>query len=119
MKKINKIIIVLLCMSAAAGIAWYTSRPVAPQQATWEDVEAEARAGGYRLMNADELWERYRKDRQGLLLVDTRQEWEYRTGHIQGAGNFPMEPTWWARFTKKEELKAYLGGDRDRTLVFY
>ncbi len=39
------------------------------------------------------LSERYQKDAKSLLLVDTRQEWEYRTGHLKGAVNFPMEPT--------------------------
>ena len=54
-----------------------------------------------------------------LILVDTRQEWEYRTGHIKGAVNFPMEPTWWYRWRKQGELKRFLGPDKDRFLVFY
>jgi hypothetical protein len=52
-------------------------------------------------------------------MVDTRQEWEYRTGHIENAGNFSMEPTWWARWSKADELEEFLGPDRDRLLVFY
>ena len=66
------------------GIVWYAQRPFARGQATWEDVMAEAKAGGYRIITTDDLAKHYRKDASGLLLVDTRQEWEYRTGHIQG-----------------------------------
>ena len=39
---------------------------------------------------------------QQPMLIDTRQDWEYRTGHIQGAINFPMEPTWWSRWRKAD-----------------
>jgi rhodanese-related sulfurtransferase len=52
-------------------------------------------------------------------LVDTRQEWEYRTGHIKGALNFPMEPTWWARWRKAGDLRALLGPEKERGIVFY
>ena len=54
-----------------------------------------------------------------MLLVDTRQDWEYRTGHIQGAVNFSMEPTAWARWRSQGPLAKFLGPDRDRTMVFY
>ncbi len=101
------------------GTLWLTHRAVAPREATWEDVLAEAKAGGYRIITTDELAERYRKDAHSLLLVDTRQEWEYRTGHLDGAINFPMEPTWWSRWRKAKPLETLLGPDKDRTLVFY
>jgi hypothetical protein len=81
-------------------------------------VRQEADAGGYRLIDTEALARRLASD-PGLLLVDTRQGWEYRTGHIQGAVNFPMEPTWWARWQKRDGLDAFLGGDRDRGIVFY
>jgi hypothetical protein len=51
--------------------------------------------------------------------VDTRQEWEFRTGHIQGARNFPMESTGWSRWRKAGALEAFLGPDRQRPIVFY
>ncbi len=102
-----------------AVAVWHVKRPVAPKQATWDDVLAEASAGGYRIITTEELADRYGKDPSSLLLVDTRQEWEYRTGHIEGALNFPMEPTWWARWRKAGDLEAFLGPDKDRALVFY
>ncbi|MCU0587461.1 MAG: rhodanese-like domain-containing protein [Syntrophobacteraceae bacterium] len=101
------------------GALWITNRAVTPREATWEDVLAEARAGGYRLITTEELAERYRGDAESLLLVDTRQPWEYRAGRVRGAVNFPMEPTAWSRWRKASALEAFLGPDKDRTLVFY
>ena len=98
---------------------WHGQRPIAPKQATWDDVIAEADAGGYRIITTEALAEIYAKDSSDLLLIDTRQGWEYRTGHIQGALNFSMEPTRWARWQKADDLAAFLGPDKERTLVFY
>jgi rhodanese-related sulfurtransferase len=82
-------------------------------------VLEEARQGGYRLIGTNELWQHYQANPQSLLLVDARQEWEYRTGHIKGAVNFPMEPTWWSRWRKKGALRKFLGPDKNRFIVFY
>ena len=117
----NTTVTLLAFLAVAATIAalWLTNGAVTPKKATWDDVLTEAKNGGYRLISADELWKRYNKNRGSLLLVDTRQEWEYRTGHIQGAVNFPMEPTWFARWQKRGDLRRFLGTDKDRTIVFY
>jgi len=98
---------------------WFTNRAVTPKTPTWDDVVAEAEVGGYKLINTKELAKVYQENKPGLLLVDTRQEWEYRAGHIMGAALFPMEPTAWARWKKKDALAAFLGPDKDRTLIFY
>jgi hypothetical protein len=98
---------------------WHTQRPVTPKQATWDNVRAEAASGGYRIITTEELAARYLKNPSDLMLVDTRQGWEYHTGHMEGALNFPMEPTWWARWRKGGELKTFLGADKERGLVFY
>ena len=84
-----------------------------------DDVRAEAARGGYRLISTDDLWQKYEAAPDGLLMVDTRQEWEYRTGHIKGALNFPMEPTGWARWRKKGALSKFLGPDKNQLIVFY
>jgi hypothetical protein len=97
----------------------YTNRVVIPKKATWNDVLSEAKQGDYRIIGTDELWQRYQADSGNLLLVDTRQEWEYRTGHIKGAVNFPMEPTRWSRWRKKGALEKFLGPDKNRFIVFY
>jgi len=101
------------------GILWFGNRPLVPIKATWQDVVREAENGGYRLIEIEDLRKRYQQSSTDLLLVDTRQEWEYRTGHIKGAVNFPMEPTWWSRFSKKSDLKEFLGRDKSKFLVFY
>jgi hypothetical protein len=111
--------IAIAAVLLTAGALWFTSRAVTPKQATWDDVLAEGKAGGYKIITTQELSERYQKDANSLLLVDTRQEWEYRTGHLKGAVNFPMEPTAWSRWRKASALESFLGPDKDRTVIFY
>jgi hypothetical protein len=115
----GKTLLALAVVASTAVALWLTNRAVTPKEYTWNDVVAEARKGGYRLVTTDELWERYHKGSQELLLVDTRQEWEYRTGHIDGAVNFPMEPTEWARWRKRGPMETFLGPDKERGIVFY
>jgi len=109
----------LLAITVTVGVLWFTNGAVTPREPSWDDVVAEAKAGGYRLINTDELRQRYEKDHQAMLLVDTRQEWEFALGHIKGAVNFPMEPTAWSRWWKKGKLAATLGPDKNRFIVFY
>ncbi len=109
----------LVAVLLTVGALWLTNRAVTPKQAAWDDVLAEATAGGYKIITTDELSERYQNDAKSLLLVDTRQEWEYRTGHLPGAVNFPMEPTSWSRWRKASALETFLGPDKDRTIIFY
>ena len=75
--------------------------------------------GGYRLLTTDQLWAMVSQDAAGVLLVDTRQDWEYAAGHMQGAMNFPMEPTWLSRLTRRGELEQFLGPDKGKHIVFY
>jgi 3-mercaptopyruvate sulfurtransferase SseA len=112
-------LIALAAVAITVGLLWQANRIVIPEPATWEDVLAEAEAGGYRIITTEDLAKRYRENPSRLMVVDTRQGWEYRTGHIEGARNFPMEPTWWARWRKADELEAFLGPDKDRAIVFY
>ena len=119
MGDIRKTFLALVAVVITTGIMWHTNRVVPPKKATWDDVRAEAKQGGYRLMNTDELSRQYTANPESLLLVDTRQEWEYRSGHIKGALNFPMESTWLSRWRKKGALNTYLGLDKNRLIVFY
>ena len=119
MKNAGKALLALAAIAFTVGALWYTNRVVIPEKTTWNDVLGEARRGGYSIIETDELWQRYQANSKNLLLVDTRQEWEYRTGHIKGAVNFPMEPTWWSRWRKKGTLKNFLGPDKNRFIVFY
>lgn len=68
----------------AAAALWFTNRAVTPKMPTWDDVVQEAKDGGYRLLTTEELRALYEKNQPGLLLVDTRQDWEHRAGHITG-----------------------------------
>ena len=112
----------LLALAAALltlGVLWSLQRPIIVKEATWEDVKAEAQSGGYRLITTEELAQRYRQDAGKLLLVDTRQDWEYRTGHMKGALNFPIEPSTWGRWRSEAPLAKFLGPDKDRAIFFY
>jgi predicted sulfurtransferase len=109
----------LLTVILTVGIVWSINHPAPVTEASWQDVLKEAESGGYRILTTDEVADLYADNFEGLLLVDTRQEWEYRSGHIQGAVNFPMEPTWWARWRKASKLEDFLGPDKKRKIVFY
>jgi len=82
-------------------------------------VAAEAERGGYRLVDLAELRARYEKDPESLLLVDTREEWEFQAGRIRHARRFSMKPTWWARLRSAGKLKRFLGADKTRFIGFY
>ena len=84
-----------------------------------DDVRAEAVRGGYRLIDLGELRERLEREPGRILLVDTRQDWEHRTGHIPDSINFSFEPTRWSRLKNRWALKEALGADTSRPLVFY
>ncbi|MBB5348557.1 rhodanese-like domain-containing protein [Desulfoprunum benzoelyticum] len=119
MKNTKTTLLAIVAVLLTIGALWFTNRAVTPRQATWDDVLAEGKNGNYRIITTDELAQRYQEDADSLFLVDTRQEWEFRTGHLKGAVNFPMEPTAWARWSKASDLEKLLGPDKDRTLVFY
>jgi len=115
--KKNFTALIVICLSISA--LWFTNRIVTPKDASWDDVIAESEAGGYRLIKTDALREKYLETPDNILLVDTRQGWEFRTGHIKTAVNFPMEPTWLSRWQKKNSLERFLGPDKDKHIVFY
>jgi 3-mercaptopyruvate sulfurtransferase SseA len=114
--------VALLALTAAVFLGagwWWRRRAPAPREVEWPEVMAGAESGGYRLISTEEMADRYRRDPQSLLLVDTRPEGEYRGGHIRGAVNLPLTPTWWGRWRSKRLLAALLGADKERLVVFY
>ena len=82
-------------------------------------VHQEAERGGYRLIDVDTLWQRYQSQDDNILLIDTRQDWEYRSGYIKDAIHFSMEPTWFSRLIQRDALAQALGPDKGRILIFY
>ena len=119
MQRKGTTILALIAVVLTLGVLWYSNLPLVTKAATWDDVRAEARAGGYRLINTQELAKLYRTEPQKVLLVDTRQDWEYRSGHIKGAVNFPIEPGTWGRWRAQGPLAKFLGADKDRPIFFY
>ncbi len=119
MKSIRFLLIPIMAVSVALLVLWYIHLPVPIVVSNMAQVELEAKNGGYRLIDVEALSKLYQADREKILLVDTRQEWEHRAGHIAGSVNFPMEPTWWDRWQRKGDLKTALGPQKDKTIVFY
>jgi hypothetical protein len=109
----------LAAVTIMVGALWITNRAAAPRVATIEDAQAEAKQGGYLLISTEKLRKRCQEGSENLLLVDTRQGWEYRTAHLKGALNSPMEPTWWSRCRREGQLEALLGPEKERMIAFY
>jgi hypothetical protein len=112
-------VLALFAIVLTLGALWYVNRPVAVQEATVGQVQTEAARGGYRLIDTPALAKLYQQPPANFLLVDTRQDWEYRSGHLASAVNFPIDPTGWGRFRARGRLAALLGPDKDRLVVFY
>jgi len=119
MKTYRRFLLPLIGVATTLIALGYGNRSPEPRQVTWEDVRSQARQGGYRLINTEDLWKLFQSNSKPFLLVDTRQDWEYRTGHIRGARNFPMEPTWLSRWRNKAALEQFLGPDKERLIIFY
>ena len=119
MKSIRSILMPSFAVSITVLALWYAHLPVPIVASNMGQVELEAENGGYRLIDVETLSKLYKSNRENILLVDTRQEWENRAGHISGSVNFPMQPTWWARWQRKGDLKAFLGPDKEKSIVFY
>lgn len=115
----KKLLFALTTVILTIGLAWFVHRPSQPGEVTWEDVLEQGRKGGYRIIITEELRKHYQEVPQTLLIVDTRQEWEYQTGHIKGALNFPIESTWWSEISNRGALNTLLGPDKNRMVIFY
>ncbi len=59
MKGASKVLIALAAVAITMGAIWHSNRVVPPKEATWDDVKAEARQGGYQLITTDELSRQY------------------------------------------------------------
>ena len=119
MKSIRFLLMPTFAVAITVLVLWYSNMPVPIVTSNMAQVELEAENGGYRLIDIETLSKLYQSNRKKILLIDTRQEWEHRSGHIAGSVNFPMEPTWWARWQSKGELKTFLGPDKEKSIVFY
>ncbi|MBM4288178.1 MAG: rhodanese-like domain-containing protein [Deltaproteobacteria bacterium] len=116
----RNLLLALTALLLGGAILSYQHRPLpSPVDATWADAQREAERGGYRLITTQELAARYQQEPHSVLLVDTRQDWEFMSGYIQGALHFPIEPTWWGRWRAEKPLLALLGPDKNRPVVFY
>jgi uncharacterized iron-regulated membrane protein len=110
--------VAILLMLLAGGL-WWLHRHRLPGVLSWEEMSARAQEAGYRLISTGELAALERGHAVRTLLVDTRRAEDYRAGHIPGAVNFHLIPTWWGKLLARNSLARLLGTDRGRILVFY
>jgi hypothetical protein len=122
-QKIVGALIAFIAVVLTTGSIWYSNRSQAPvgppKEKTKDELVAEGKAVGYKIFTTEELAEIYQKDPKSLLIVDTRQEWEYRTAHIAGSVVFPTETTSWWRWRHASAMAKLLGPDKNRTIVYY
>jgi len=85
MKPIRFLLIPIMAVSVTLLVLWYIHLPVPIVASNMAQVELEAKNGGYRLIDVEALSKLYQADREKILLVDTRQDWEHRAGHIAGS----------------------------------
>ena len=86
----------------------------------WPDTGKRAKAGGYQLINFQELQALIQSEKE-FLLLDTRPDYAYRESHVPGARNFEFHLGHRSRLEpeRAEALKALIGEDRDRMVVTY
>ena len=118
-RPIQTIIFPALAVIGTFVAVWMAHLPEPVATSNPAQVEREAKLGGYRLIDLETLSALYRSQRENILIVDTRQEWEHRAGHITDSVHFPFEPTRWARWRSKKRLATLLGPDKEKTIVFY
>ena len=116
---LRTILLPTLAVILTTVVVWYQHLSGQPRMASWNETLREAQKGGYQIIGTEQLWDLFRNQPDQILVVDVRQKWEYRTGYIKNAINFPMEPSWWARLTKRSDLRALLGPDINRKIIFY
>ena len=115
------IFLTALSLFISGAALWATHAQFEFEEATWEEVLQEAEKGGYEILTTEELWEMHQAD-PDLLIVDTRQEWEYRLGYVKGAESFFMQPWFWDRWMKRGDLNDFLQErtrDKEHPIVFY
>jgi len=110
-----------LLLSLFAFAAQQSQAATATQEQTLAQVREEARRGKYQLISPEVLIDRFLKDPDSLLLVDTRQEWEYQREHIKGAVNLPIKTTWWTQYSlwARAAMRKILRTAKTRDVVFY
>jgi len=55
MNAVSKTLLVFLVIAMTAGALWLTNRSVTHKEATREDIQAEAKRGGYHIIHTEEL----------------------------------------------------------------
>ncbi len=128
MKKLGKLVLTLLITLTLVSPAMAKNKfeKEVEKEAGAVKLLREAQRGGYAVVTTEELkkWIDTGKD---MIVVDTMPyESSYKKGHIPGAKQFlfpiPDMQGWDVKETgrmSKNDFKALLGPDRDKTIVIY
>ena len=86
----------------------------------WQQVENEAERDGYSLVTPDDLKKLYASE-ESFLVVDAREDYEYKEGHLPKAVNFEIDLG--DRIKPKPEKQSsflkLLGNDKNRKIIIY
>ena len=85
----------------------------------WDDMQKEADAEGYELVDEDEL--AAISEKPDALLLDVRPDYEFEQGHIPGAVNYEFDLGDRMIFHReeRERFAALVGDDKDRPILIY
>jgi thiosulfate/3-mercaptopyruvate sulfurtransferase len=112
-------ILSVFALAACAGVGTSPKGLEAPIEKASISMVADVKAGGYKLVDAEELntWLVEKKD---MLLIDTNPQQVYDKGHIKGAVSCTiprMEKE--LKSVDKEKILKVAGDNIDKTIVVY
>ena len=110
----KSILLAAVAVLLTAVAVWFAQRPVTPKQATWDDVLAEAKAGGYRIITTEELADRYRKDPETFFWWTPARNGSTAPGTSRARSIFPWNRPGGRAGARRVHLKALLGPDKER-----
>lgn len=103
------------------AFALFSPCAAADRNPPWrEAARSEAERDGYGLIDDRSLNKRIR-DRENIVILDARADYEFAAGHIPGAVNleFDLGDRMDLPADKRNALRAVLGPDTSRTVVVY
>jgi rhodanese-related sulfurtransferase len=121
MKKHLSIIAILcvLILAACAGVGTSPKGQEGPIEKASIGMVADVKAGGYKLVDAEEL-NKWLIEKKDVFLIDTNPQQVYDKGHIKGAVSCTIP-----RMEKelkpldKENILKVAGSDKEKTIVVY
>ena len=119
MQRMGTAILAILAVVMTLGALWYVNRPVIAREPTRQEVQAQAKNGGYRLINTAELAALVRQEGQKVSAGGHPPALGVPHRSHQGGGQFFYGAHPVGQVAVSGPLARFLGPDRDRLIVFY